>query len=168
MAKGVPIQGKDPLGKAKYANVTESGDLRVQLSGTKVELETALNAVSIAPGTTQKFTLNQGDADEVWFLVSADKPGWELLGGVAYSKSVSQGNRSIFYPNGATGGTAGLYTPKRFLVLGCMSPLEDPTTYLEARAMMTPVAAGTEFGVYVRPTEGITTITLKVLKIWRR
>ena len=34
MAKGVPILGKDPLGKAKYANVTESGDLRVQLSGT--------------------------------------------------------------------------------------------------------------------------------------
>jgi len=34
MAKGVPILGKDPLGKAKYANVTESGDLKVQLSGT--------------------------------------------------------------------------------------------------------------------------------------
>ena len=33
MAKGVPILGKDPLGKAKYASVTESGDLRVQLSG---------------------------------------------------------------------------------------------------------------------------------------
>ena len=38
MAKGVPILGKDPLGKAKYANVTESGDLRVQLSGTIVEI----------------------------------------------------------------------------------------------------------------------------------
>ena len=38
MAKGVPILGKDPLGEAKYANVTESGDLKVQLSGTKVEL----------------------------------------------------------------------------------------------------------------------------------
>ena len=38
MAKGVPILGKDPLGKAKYANVTESGDLRVQLSGTIMEL----------------------------------------------------------------------------------------------------------------------------------
>jgi hypothetical protein len=36
MAKGVPILGKDPLGKAKYANVTESGDLRVQLSGNDV------------------------------------------------------------------------------------------------------------------------------------
>lgn len=37
MAKGVPIQGKDPLGKAKYANVTESGDLKVQLFGTIAE-----------------------------------------------------------------------------------------------------------------------------------
>jgi len=36
MAKGVPILGKDPLGEAKYANVTESGDLRVQLSGNDV------------------------------------------------------------------------------------------------------------------------------------
>ena len=40
MAKGVPILGKDPLGKAKYANVTESGDLRVQLSGTIMALDT--------------------------------------------------------------------------------------------------------------------------------
>jgi hypothetical protein len=38
MAKGVPILGKDPLGKAKYANVTESGDLKVQLSGTIPEV----------------------------------------------------------------------------------------------------------------------------------
>jgi hypothetical protein len=30
----VLIQGKDQLGKARYVNVTESGDLRVQLSGT--------------------------------------------------------------------------------------------------------------------------------------
>ena len=37
MAKGVPILGKDPLGKAKYANVTAEGDLKVQLSGTKAE-----------------------------------------------------------------------------------------------------------------------------------
>lgn len=34
----VLIQGKDQLGKAKYVNVAESGDLRVQLSGTMVEL----------------------------------------------------------------------------------------------------------------------------------
>ena len=32
----VLIQGKDQLGKARYVNVTESGDLRVQLSGNDV------------------------------------------------------------------------------------------------------------------------------------
>lgn len=51
MAKGVPIQGKDPLGKAKYANVTESGDLRVQLSGTIVELAAFTN-LRVTAGTT--------------------------------------------------------------------------------------------------------------------
>jgi len=59
MAKGVPILGKDPLGKAKYANVTESGDLRVQLSGTftedilsKVDLSNSLLAL-ISHGQTK-------------------------------------------------------------------------------------------------------------------
>ncbi len=46
MAKGVPILGKDPLGKAKYANVTESGDLRVQLSGASGNI--------ISPATEDK------------------------------------------------------------------------------------------------------------------
>jgi len=40
MAKGVPIQGKDPLGKAKYANVTAKGDLKVQLTGNFDTLRT--------------------------------------------------------------------------------------------------------------------------------
>ena len=34
----VLIQGKDQLGKARYVNVTESGDLRVQLSGSIVSV----------------------------------------------------------------------------------------------------------------------------------
>ena len=34
----VLIQGKDQLGKAKYVNVTESGDLRVQLKGSNLTL----------------------------------------------------------------------------------------------------------------------------------
>ena len=54
MAKGVPILGKDPLGKAKYANVTESGDLRVQLSGTIVLLEKVRN-LTVTPGSTIAF-----------------------------------------------------------------------------------------------------------------
>ena len=53
MAKGVPILGKDPLGKAKYANVTESGDLRVQLSGNMVAIGLHANrpdANAVTPG----------------------------------------------------------------------------------------------------------------------
>jgi len=34
MAKGVPIQGRNPSGNAQIANVTAEGDLKVQLSGT--------------------------------------------------------------------------------------------------------------------------------------
>jgi hypothetical protein len=38
MAKGVPIQGRNPNGNAQIANVTAEGDLKVQLSGTIMEL----------------------------------------------------------------------------------------------------------------------------------
>jgi len=53
MAKGVPILGKDPLGKAKYANVTESGDLRVQLSSSNVTIdETWIQDVTVTAGSS--------------------------------------------------------------------------------------------------------------------
>ena len=48
MAKGVPILGKDPLGEAKYANVTESGDLKVQLSGAITAEDIEGNPVALS------------------------------------------------------------------------------------------------------------------------
>jgi len=51
MAKGVPILGKDPLGKAKYANVTESGDLGVQLSGRIAERLYFAEDVTVTAGS---------------------------------------------------------------------------------------------------------------------
>ncbi len=36
MAKGVPLMGRGPDGKAKIINVNENGDVEVTLSGTKV------------------------------------------------------------------------------------------------------------------------------------
>jgi len=57
MAKGVPILGKDPSGKAKYANVTESGDLKVQLSGTKVLHVTFVNAVAFTTDASTNYSL---------------------------------------------------------------------------------------------------------------
>jgi len=34
MAKGIPLMGRDPDGKAKMVNVDENGNVKVQLSGT--------------------------------------------------------------------------------------------------------------------------------------
>jgi len=74
MAKGVPILGKDQLGKAKYMNVTESGDLRVQLSGTTMSLfgatiEERPPADSVEVGTT--FTLTNAELD-TWISNGTD------------------------------------------------------------------------------------------------
>ena len=38
MAKGIPLMGRDPDGKAKIINVDENGNVKVQLSGTIVTL----------------------------------------------------------------------------------------------------------------------------------
>ncbi len=34
MAKGIPLMGRDPDGKAKMINVDENGNVKAQLSGT--------------------------------------------------------------------------------------------------------------------------------------
>ena len=36
MAKGIPLMGRDPDGKAKMINVDENGNVKVQLSGNDV------------------------------------------------------------------------------------------------------------------------------------
>jgi len=89
MAKGVPILGKDPLGKAKYANVTESGDLRVQLSGTIVELFRRKNLVLTAGSRMQ---LNPEPID-----VSAFR-GWQI--GVRHTDQHPWSMRKIWYSGG--------------------------------------------------------------------
>ena len=38
MAKGIPLMGRDPDGKAKIINVDENGNVIVQQSGTIMEL----------------------------------------------------------------------------------------------------------------------------------
>ena len=38
MAKGIPLMGRDPDGKAKIINVDENGNVKVQLSSTLTEL----------------------------------------------------------------------------------------------------------------------------------
>ena len=40
MAKGIPLMGRGPDGKAKMINVDENGNVKVQLSGTIVAQST--------------------------------------------------------------------------------------------------------------------------------
>ena len=54
MAKGIPLMGRGPDGKAKIINVDENGNVKVQLSGTIVEtiysnLEVAAGALITTP-----------------------------------------------------------------------------------------------------------------------
>ena len=42
VAKGIPLMGRDPDGKAKMINVDENGDVKVQLKGSDVELPVLL------------------------------------------------------------------------------------------------------------------------------
>ena len=48
MAKGIPLMGRDPDGKAKMINVDENGNVKVQLSGTVVRI--IQGSISLAQG----------------------------------------------------------------------------------------------------------------------
>jgi hypothetical protein len=47
MAKGIPLMGRGPDGKAKIINVDENGNVKVQLSGTIVEEVVIANAMAV-------------------------------------------------------------------------------------------------------------------------
>jgi len=51
MAKGIPLMGRDPDGKAKIINVDENGNVKVQLSGTTVEQGEVARDVIVTPGS---------------------------------------------------------------------------------------------------------------------
>ena len=86
MAKGVPIQGRNPSGNAQIANVTAEGDLKVQLSGNIVELFRGTN-LTLTAGSRIK--LNPEPID-----VSAFR-GWQI--GVRHSDQHAWERRRIWY-----------------------------------------------------------------------
>ena len=48
MAKGIPLMGRDPDGKAKMINVDENGNVKVQQSGTNLEIVKVHTSTSTA------------------------------------------------------------------------------------------------------------------------
>ena len=86
MAKGVPIQGRNPSGNAQIANVTAEGDLKVQLSGNIVELFRGTN-LTLTAGSRIK--LNPEPID-----VSAFR-GWQI--GANHADDWGWGMRRLWY-----------------------------------------------------------------------
>ena len=75
MAKGVPIQGRNPSGNAQIVNVTAEGDLKVQLSGTRIE-EAVWVGLAIADTNSRNKPLDTSRMKN-WTLIivsSLDKP----------------------------------------------------------------------------------------------
>ena len=94
------IRGRDPSGKVKYANVTESGDLKVQLSGTKSEVQVLANAATVAPGAFLQFTIETLGADEIWVGVMTDKAPWSVFGTSLpwHNNAPGRAGYDVFYP----------------------------------------------------------------------
>jgi len=66
MAKGVPLMGRDPDGKAKIINVDENGNVKVQLSGTFVAVPLVTSSIVISPSSTIYLDdIKNGDCKEV-------------------------------------------------------------------------------------------------------
>ena len=75
MAKGIPLMGRDPDGKAKMINVDENGNVIVQQSGTRIE-EVVWQGLAIADTSPQTKVVNTSRMKN-WTLIvinSLDKP----------------------------------------------------------------------------------------------
>ena len=98
MAKGIPLMGRGPDGKAKIINVDENGNVKVQLSGTIVELFRRTN-ITLTAGSRIKLNPEPIDVSAFrgWQIgaLHADDYLWEIrrlwYTGVFYHSSTNSG-----------------------------------------------------------------------------
>lgn len=172
MAKGVPIQGRNPSGNAQIANVTAEGDLKVALSGKKATLVTVTNAESVIAGgySAEKTVTITGEEKEVWIWVNIDQQPWTLLTSYA-SFTTGAGQSAACYParSGVTKAFAEFAVPAISLwvgsLLGERVELTPPQSISEAREY---ICYNSDLRVRVRNlSTNIATVTIRVLKVWR-
>ena len=68
MAKGIPLMGRGPDGKAKIINVDANGDVEVTLSGTIRETK-FVPSFELAAGATYEINMSEETADKVALMV---------------------------------------------------------------------------------------------------
>ena len=170
MAKGVPILGKDPLGKAKYANVTESGDLRVQLSGTIVQYEVAVNAESLPAGGSRIIDWNITDEDLILVAVNIDKAPWSLTARTMFYTQ-SEGNTSAFFPERKQVQTTftSIAVPAVSVFLGYIPHEGGINSWGEAvefpKIYQGFIRSANDFRV-VNHSDEVATVTVRIARVW--
>ena len=170
MTKGVPILGKDPLGKAKYANVTESGDLRVQLSGTKsVTLEVLLDAVSVAPRSqTAQINLNITNEKKVVLLVWSDLDAFSIRSSAPWQNVAGFApDMGSLYPMPSNIGATPLSYPHVLVWVGMQFSRLGLTDIKEALDIALPPVSPSFIRVYNNDPDETLTITIRILRYWR-
>jgi hypothetical protein len=155
--------------KGKQFAQTDKGEI---IHGTRVEVETAVNAQSVAPGANVDAQINAVGASEIYVLVNIDKQPWELMSGVPWYPSSAYSARLTFYPvrQNVTEVYSTSVNPCISLYLG-INPqnilgLTPPTNWLEARAMHIP-PLGTESVRVRNMSSEVATVTIRILKVWR-
>ena len=166
MAKGVPIQGKDPLGKAKYANVTESGDLRVQLSGTITEVVKVVDALAITTSSTKYITLPSLTRYRDWDLFVTNTLNVECRVGFSDKSSgsihvMAESGEVVTYNPGHTISGAnytvdGTMKGVRLSTLPMTTEIPDPAEYKKLSTVIKRIA----IRPLGSPTAGAISITL--------
>jgi hypothetical protein len=170
MAKGIPLMGRDPDGKAKMINVDENGNVKVQLSGTKsVTSEILLDAVSVAPNSqTNNINLNITNEKKVVLLVWNDldtlsirssTPGQNVAGYAADYGSL--------YPVASGFSVAEYYNPHVFVWVGMQFTRLGLTDIKEALDIALPPVSPSFIRVWNTDPDKTLTITIRILRYWR-
>ena len=170
MAKGIPLMGRDPDGKAKIINVDENGNVKVQLSGTKsVTSEVLLDAVSVAPLTqTNQINLNITNEKKVVLLV------WNDLNTLQIRSSAPWQTAAVYIPSwGSLYPEAGNLSPTQphnphvFVWVGTQYQSLGLTDIKEAFDIALPPVSPSFIRVDNDDPDETLTITIRILRYWR-
>ena len=170
MAKGIPLMGRGPDGKAKMINVDENGNVKVQQSGTKsVTTEILLDAVSVAPlSQTGQINLNITNEKKVVLLVTNDLDKVQIRSSIPGQNAASvEPERGSLYPAARNFSTTQWHNPNVFVWVGMPYGRLGLTDIKEAFDVALPPVSPSFIRVRNNdPTETLT-ITIRILRYWR-
>jgi hypothetical protein len=167
MAKGIPLMGRDPDGKAKMINVDENGNVIVQQSGPITEVVKVVDALAITTSATRYITLPSLTQYRDWDLFVTNTLDAECRVGFTGSPAsnsihvmTESGEVVNYNPGGTYNGVNykvnGTMNDVRLSTLPMATKIPDPAEYKKLSAFIKNIAIRAN----TAPTEGAITITL--------